>query len=174
VQEKNAGRLDPLLITVGVLLLYAAFPSYLHLFDGVACAIAVELGDFKHLVHGNHLLYGIVGYAFHRLLFLAGLKLPALWTLQVLDSLLGAAAAGLGRDQDVVRADRGASFLQVRTYVRRLGGIVRDPALHEEVCATIAAWLAAQPGWRVSGVTDSPIEGAEGNKGFLVAAVLSP
>ena len=95
MQEKNAGRLDPLLITVGVLLLYAAFPSYLHLFDGVACAIAVELGDFKHLVHGNHLLYGIVGYAFHRLLFLAGLKLPALWTLQVLDSLLGAAAAGL-------------------------------------------------------------------------------
>ncbi len=54
------------------------------------------------------------------------------------------------------------------------GGIVRDPALHEEVCATIAAWLAAQPGWRVIGVTDSPIEGAEGNKEFLVAAVLSP
>lgn len=50
------------------------------------------------------------------------------------------------------------------------GGIVRDPALHEEVCSTISAWLAAQPGWRVLGITDSPIEGADGNREFLVAA----
>lgn len=49
------------------------------------------------------------------------------------------------------------------------GGIVRDPALHEEVCATISAWLAEQPGWRVLGVTESPITGAEGNKEFLIA-----
>jgi 23S rRNA (cytidine1920-2'-O)/16S rRNA (cytidine1409-2'-O)-methyltransferase len=54
------------------------------------------------------------------------------------------------------------------------GGIVRDPTLHAEVCATISEWLAAQPGWRVLGVTDSPIEGAEGNKEFLIAAHLSP
>ena len=53
------------------------------------------------------------------------------------------------------------------------GGIVRDPALHAEVCRTISAWLEAQPGWRVLGVTESPIEGATGNKEFLVAAVLS-
>ena len=53
------------------------------------------------------------------------------------------------------------------------GGIVREPALHAEVCATIAEWLAGQPGWRVLGVTDSPIEGAEGNKEFLIAAILS-
>jgi 23S rRNA (cytidine1920-2'-O)/16S rRNA (cytidine1409-2'-O)-methyltransferase len=53
------------------------------------------------------------------------------------------------------------------------GGIVRDPALHAEVCATISEWLAAQPDWRVLGVTDSPIEGAEGNKEFLIAAYLS-
>jgi 23S rRNA (cytidine1920-2'-O)/16S rRNA (cytidine1409-2'-O)-methyltransferase len=44
------------------------------------------------------------------------------------------------------------------------GGIVRDPAMHEEVCARISAWLAAQPGWTVSGLTESPITGAEGNK----------
>ena len=25
------------------------------------------------------------------------------------------------------------------------GGVVRDPALHREVCERIAAWLAAQP-----------------------------
>jgi 23S rRNA (cytidine1920-2'-O)/16S rRNA (cytidine1409-2'-O)-methyltransferase len=53
------------------------------------------------------------------------------------------------------------------------GGIVRDAALHEEVCATISDWLAAQPGWQVLGVTDSPIEGAEGNREFLIAGRLS-
>jgi 23S rRNA (cytidine1920-2'-O)/16S rRNA (cytidine1409-2'-O)-methyltransferase len=50
---------------------------------------------------------------------------------------------------------------------------VREPALHAEVCATISEWLARQPGWRVLGVTDSPIEGAEGNKEFLISAILS-
>ena len=53
------------------------------------------------------------------------------------------------------------------------GGIVRDPALHEEVCKTITDWLAAQPGWTVLGVTPSPIEGAEGNKEFLIAGRFS-
>jgi 23S rRNA (cytidine1920-2'-O)/16S rRNA (cytidine1409-2'-O)-methyltransferase len=48
------------------------------------------------------------------------------------------------------------------------GGIVRDPALHDEVRATISTWLAEQPGWTVLGTTDSPIEGAEGNKEFLL------
>jgi 23S rRNA (cytidine1920-2'-O)/16S rRNA (cytidine1409-2'-O)-methyltransferase len=50
------------------------------------------------------------------------------------------------------------------------GGVVRDPALHEEVCARIAAWVAAQPGWRVLGVTESPLRGPEGNVEFLIAA----
>lgn len=50
------------------------------------------------------------------------------------------------------------------------GGIVRDSALHDEVRATISTWLAEQPGWTVLGTTDSPIEGAEGNKEFLIGA----
>ena len=53
------------------------------------------------------------------------------------------------------------------------GGIVRDSALHAEVCATISDWLGAQPGWHVLGITDSPIEGAEGNKEFLIAGAFS-
>ena len=53
------------------------------------------------------------------------------------------------------------------------GGIVREPELHAEVCATITEWLAAQPGWNVLGITDSPIEGAEGNKEFLIAGLFS-
>jgi 23S rRNA (cytidine1920-2'-O)/16S rRNA (cytidine1409-2'-O)-methyltransferase len=50
------------------------------------------------------------------------------------------------------------------------GGVVRDPALHAEVCERIAGWLGAQPGWRVLGVTQSPIAGPEGNIEFLIAA----
>ena len=49
------------------------------------------------------------------------------------------------------------------------GGVVRDPAVHERVCAEVSAWLAAQPGWRVVGVTPSPITGPEGNIEFLMA-----
>jgi 23S rRNA (cytidine1920-2'-O)/16S rRNA (cytidine1409-2'-O)-methyltransferase len=54
------------------------------------------------------------------------------------------------------------------------GGVVRDTALHEEVCARIADWLAAQPGWEVRGVTESPITGPKGNKEFLIAAEKAP
>ncbi|MBI5163517.1 MAG: TlyA family RNA methyltransferase [Magnetospirillum sp.] len=48
------------------------------------------------------------------------------------------------------------------------GGVVREPELHQEVCDTIAAWLADLPGWSVAGICDSPIKGPEGNKEFLV------
>jgi 23S rRNA (cytidine1920-2'-O)/16S rRNA (cytidine1409-2'-O)-methyltransferase len=49
-------------------------------------------------------------------------------------------------------------------------GVVRDPAVHEEVCARIAAWWSARPDWRVLGITASPITGPEGNREFLLAA----
>jgi 23S rRNA (cytidine1920-2'-O)/16S rRNA (cytidine1409-2'-O)-methyltransferase len=51
------------------------------------------------------------------------------------------------------------------------GGVVRDAAVHEAVCARIAGWWAALPGWRVAGVTRSPITGPEGNVEFLIGAV---
>jgi 23S rRNA (cytidine1920-2'-O)/16S rRNA (cytidine1409-2'-O)-methyltransferase len=54
------------------------------------------------------------------------------------------------------------------------GGVVRDPVLHREVCARITAWLDAQPGWRVGGLTESPIRGPDGNVEFLVYARRSP
>ena len=47
-------------------------------------------------------------------------------------------------------------------------GVVRDPELHAEICDIISAWLAAQPGWRVLGITPSPITGPEGNVEFLI------
>jgi len=49
------------------------------------------------------------------------------------------------------------------------GGVVRDPAVHARVCAAAAAWLQSR-GWRVEGVTASPITGPEGNVEFLIAA----
>jgi 23S rRNA (cytidine1920-2'-O)/16S rRNA (cytidine1409-2'-O)-methyltransferase len=49
------------------------------------------------------------------------------------------------------------------------GGVVRDPALHQEVCDTVSSWLASLPGWQVLGLEESPILGPEGNKEFLIA-----
>jgi len=49
------------------------------------------------------------------------------------------------------------------------GGVVRDPEVHERVCAQAAEWIASQ-GWRVLGVTPSPITGPEGNVEFLLGA----
>ncbi len=49
------------------------------------------------------------------------------------------------------------------------GGIVRDPALHAEICDSMAAWLEQQPGWQLLGICPSPVTGAEGNKEFFLA-----
>jgi 23S rRNA (cytidine1920-2'-O)/16S rRNA (cytidine1409-2'-O)-methyltransferase len=51
------------------------------------------------------------------------------------------------------------------------GGVVRDPAVHEDVCAMIREWWSALPGWRVLGIEASPITGPEGNREFLIAAL---
>lgn len=50
------------------------------------------------------------------------------------------------------------------------GGVVRDPALHEEVCERIRSWLEESMGWHVLGIAESPITGPKGNKEFLIAA----
>ncbi len=85
----------PWIIGASVSLLYLMFPSAFFNFDGVACAIAVDLSDLRHLVHGNHLAYGLVGLAFHKLWGLFGYQGQSILPLQVLDSLLGGAGAGL-------------------------------------------------------------------------------
>jgi len=54
------------------------------------------------------------------------------------------------------------------------GGVVRDPDLHAEVCQRIEAWLNGLPGWRVLGITESPIKGPEGNVEFLICAIKEP
>jgi 23S rRNA (cytidine1920-2'-O)/16S rRNA (cytidine1409-2'-O)-methyltransferase len=49
-------------------------------------------------------------------------------------------------------------------------GVVRDAAVHAEVCETIQRWWNALPGWQVQGIAKSPLEGPEGNVEFLIAA----
>ncbi|WP_299323638.1 TlyA family RNA methyltransferase [Parasphingopyxis sp.] len=49
------------------------------------------------------------------------------------------------------------------------GGVVRDPAIHERVCREVSDWLESA-GWRVLGITPSPITGPQGNVEFLVGA----
>ncbi len=50
------------------------------------------------------------------------------------------------------------------------GGVIRDPALHAEVCERIRHWLEAETGWQVAGITESPITGPKGNREFLICA----
>ena len=50
------------------------------------------------------------------------------------------------------------------------GGVVRDPAVHQRVCAAASTWVETQ-GWTVVGVTESPITGPEGNVEFLLGAI---
>jgi 23S rRNA (cytidine1920-2'-O)/16S rRNA (cytidine1409-2'-O)-methyltransferase len=49
------------------------------------------------------------------------------------------------------------------------GGVVRDPAVHERVCAEAKTFVESQ-GWTVTGIAPSPITGPEGNIEFLLAA----
>lgn len=50
------------------------------------------------------------------------------------------------------------------------GGIVRDAFARQRACHRIGAFIAAQPGWQVLGLTVSPVTGADGNVEYLIAA----
>jgi 23S rRNA (cytidine1920-2'-O)/16S rRNA (cytidine1409-2'-O)-methyltransferase len=52
------------------------------------------------------------------------------------------------------------------------GGIVRDPTVHARVLDEVQAWFRAQAGWRVVGLCPSPVLGGDGNREFLIGAVL--
>lgn len=50
-------------------------------------------------------------------------------------------------------------------------GVVRDPAVHQRVCDEAGLWVQRQ-GWTVTGLTQSPITGPQGNIEFLLYARL--
>ncbi len=49
-------------------------------------------------------------------------------------------------------------------------GVVRDPAVHQQVINQVRNWWSELMGWTVLGVEESPITGPEGNREFLIAA----
>ena len=85
-----------------------------------------------------------------------------------LETVLPAPLALAGRDAWLVALIK-PQFEAGRGKVGK-GGIVRDAEVRREVCERIRAWLAARPGWRVAGLTESPITGADGNVEYLIAA----
>jgi 23S rRNA (cytidine1920-2'-O)/16S rRNA (cytidine1409-2'-O)-methyltransferase len=52
---------------------------------------------------------------------------------------------------------------------RRKGGIVRDAAMHEQICNDVTQ-LVTSLGWNVLGMEPSPILGGDGNREFLIGA----
>ncbi|HEX8655094.1 MAG TPA: TlyA family RNA methyltransferase [Allosphingosinicella sp.] len=83
---------------------------------------------------------------------------------KVLDAALGFAKPG-GRLVALVKPQ----FEAARHEIGK-GGVVRDAAVHERVCAAAAEWVSAR-GWTVAGIERSPITGPEGNVEFLLGAV---
>ena len=51
------------------------------------------------------------------------------------------------------------------------GGLLKDPGDAGRVAESLRDWLAGVPGWRVLGLHPSPIEGGDGNREFLLAAM---
>jgi len=50
------------------------------------------------------------------------------------------------------------------------GGLVKDEAARDEAIRAITGWLGGQQGWSVLGTLESPIQGGDGNREFLMAA----
>lgn len=103
--------------------LYASTLSKAFVFEGLARAMPIELGQGPQLLSGNYLAYGPLGSAFHALMTLAGSQAPAVVSLQRLDALLGGAG------------------LAVFFLIQRELGVARAAAL----CWTAA--LGATLGW---------------------------
>ena len=50
------------------------------------------------------------------------------------------------------------------------GGVVRDETARQRAVDGVRDWIEGQPGWEVTGVTQSPIKGGDGNIEFLIGA----
>ena len=59
---------------------------------------------------------------------------------------------------------------EVGKFAIAKGGIVKDAAARDQAVRDIADWIAGQAGWTVKGHMESPIEGGDGNREYLLAA----
>lgn len=56
-----------------------------------------------------------------------------------------------------------------KAEVSRGKGVITDPKLHEWSCDMVREWLVSV-GWKVHGITESPVKGPKGNTEFLLYA----
>lgn len=93
----NPRQLTPGLILVAIAIIYLAFPTRAYYWDGIVFAQAIEDASNLNLslVHPNHLIYNFLGYIFYKLLRGLGFELRAITALQILNSFLSAACAGV-------------------------------------------------------------------------------
>lgn len=59
---------------------------------------------------------------------------------------------------------------EVGRYAVGKGGIVKDAEAQQAALTDIAGWINSASGWSVLGHMESPIEGGDGNREFLIAA----
>lgn len=85
----------PLVLSVGVLLLYLPLLTKNYYWDGIFFARVIEeaRGLDATLLHPNHLVYNVVGYLFYKLAQGVGLEVRAIVVLQILNCFFGAASA---------------------------------------------------------------------------------
>src|SRR5215217_1213634 len=90
-------QIAPWLLLIVIALIYLSFPTRVYYWDGIVFAQAIEdAASLKaSLVHPNHLVYNFAGYIFYKLLRLLRPDMRALTALQILNSLLSAACAGV-------------------------------------------------------------------------------
>jgi 23S rRNA (cytidine1920-2'-O)/16S rRNA (cytidine1409-2'-O)-methyltransferase len=50
------------------------------------------------------------------------------------------------------------------------GGIVKSESDRQAACAGFQSWISKEQGWVVDGAMESPVEGGDGNREYLVAA----
>jgi len=75
--------------------LYLSFPTRLFVFEGLARAMPIDAGLFSEVFKGNYLLYGFAGWCFHHLVTLLGARASAVFSLQIMDCLIGGAGVGV-------------------------------------------------------------------------------
>ena len=93
----NQRQLAPWLLLIATTFIYLAYPTRVYYWDGIAFAQAIEDAQSLNasLVHPNHLIYNFAGYLFYKLLHAVGFEVRAVTALQILNSLLSAACAGV-------------------------------------------------------------------------------
>ena len=97
MRKRQVVYLTPWILCLAIAVVYLLFPTRVYYWDGITFAQAIE--DAQRLsislVHPNHLVYNFVGYGFYKGLHAIGFELRAVTALQILNSLLSAACAGV-------------------------------------------------------------------------------